>query len=241
MNFTRHRFMTSTAFSLILAMGIVSPGLANTIAIIGTGNVAQALGPEFAALGHQVVYGSRNPDRDDVHELVARTGDDASATDQQSAAAQAEIILLAVPWTVVEEVVGNLGDLAGKIVVDPTNPRREMEDGLLYFGLETSNAQRIQDMAPAARVVKAFNTMAWPTMVDPASSGGPVSVPLAGNDTEAKAVVAELVRGLGLEPFDVGPVRNAHLVEGMYLLWRNGINMGTHFNFHMRRGELPVR
>ena len=63
MNFTRHRFMTSTAFSLILAMGIVSPGLANTIAIIGTGNVAQALGPEFAALGHQIVYGSRNPDR----------------------------------------------------------------------------------------------------------------------------------------------------------------------------------
>ena len=211
---------------------------AETIAIIGTGEVAGALGPEFAAQGHRIVYGSRNPDRDTVRGLVARTGDDASATGQAEAAAGADIVVLAVPWNAVEQVVGNLGDLAGKIIIDPTNPRMVGEDGLRDYAVDPSNAEWIQRWAPQARVVKAFNTMGWETMVDPDSTGGPVTVPIVGDDAGAKAVVTGLIEGMGLEAVDLGPVRYAHVVEGLYLIRGNAGSLGTTFNYHFRR-EAP--
>src|SRR5690606_10199767 len=108
-----------------------APAVAETIAIIGTGEVAGALGPEFAALGHTIVYGSRDPARDDVAELVARTGENARATTQQEAVAGADIVVLAVPGTVAEAVARGLGDLSGKIVIDPTNRFATADDGWL--------------------------------------------------------------------------------------------------------------
>ncbi len=97
---------------------------AETIAIIGTGDVAGALGPEFAALGHTIVYGSRNPSRPGVDELVRRTGSDARATTPAGAAEDADIVVLAVPGLLVGEITASLGDLSGKILIDPTNPMR---------------------------------------------------------------------------------------------------------------------
>ena len=208
---------------------------AETIAIIGTGEVAGALGPEFAAQGHDIVYGSRDPGRDSVSELVARTGGSASATTQADAVAGADIVVVAVPWYAVEEVVANLGDLSGKIVIDPTNPRMVGEDGLRDFAVDPSNAEWIQRWAPQSRVVKAFNTMGWETMVDPDSTGGPVTVPIVGDDSEAKAVVFGLIEGMGLEAVDLGPVRYAHVVEGMYIVWGNARALGNPFTYHLRR------
>lgn len=89
--------------------------------MIGAGQVGSALGPEFAALGHTVVYGSRDPDRQDVRELVSRTGNGASASSPAEAAAPADIVVLAVPGLLVAEVTQSLGDLSGKIIVDPTS------------------------------------------------------------------------------------------------------------------------
>lgn len=97
------------AVLLLVATAWSSTALPETIAIIGTGEVAGGLGPEFAAQGHEIVYGSRSPDRDSVRELVARTGDSASATGQADAVAGADIVVLAVPWYAVEEVVANIG------------------------------------------------------------------------------------------------------------------------------------
>ena len=208
---------------------------AESIAIIGTGEVAAALGPEFAALGHDIVYGSRSPDRDTVRELVARTGGNASVTAQADAVVGADIVVLAVPWYAVEEVVANIGDLSGKIVIDPTNPRMVGEDGLRDYAVDPSNAEWIQRWAPQSRVVKAFNTMGWETMVDPDSTGGPVTVPIVGDDPEAKAVVSGLIEGMGLEPVDLGPVRYAHVVEGMYIVWGNARALGNPFHYHFRR------
>jgi hypothetical protein len=145
--------------------------------------------------------------------------------------------VLAVPWNVVEAVVENLGDLTDKIIIDPTNPRIVGPDGLRDFAVPTSNAELVQTMAPRAFVVKALNTMNWRTMVDPLATGGAVSVPMVGNDTDAKAVVAGLIEGMGLEPIDLGPVRYARVVEGMYLLWGNANTLGSPFNYHLRRAE----
>lgn len=220
--------------SALVGFAGAGAAFADTIAIIGTGEVAHAVGPLFAAQGHEIVYGSRNPDRDDVRELVARTGPGASATTQAAAAAGADIVVIAVPWNVVETVVGNLGDLSGKIVLDPTNPRIVGEDGLRNWARDTSNGEIIQSLAPGAHVVKALNTMNWRTMVDPEATGGPVSVPIVGDDEASKAKVAALIEGMNLEPIDLGPMRYARMVEGMYLLWGNANTLGRGFNYYLR-------
>ena len=228
------RFCSVCAALCLVGLSWSASISAETIAIIGTGEVAGALGPEFAAQGHDIVYGSREPDRDSVRDLVARTSGNASATTQADSVVGADIVVVAVPWYALEEVIANIGDLSGKVVIDPTNPRMVGEDGLRDFAIDPSNAEWIQRWAPQSRVVKAFNTMGWETMVDPDSTGGPVTVPIVGDDAEAKAVVAGLIEGMGLEPVDLGPVRYAHVVEGMYIVWGNARALGNPFHYHLR-------
>src|SRR5690606_33468590 len=152
-----HRSLVVTTF--LITSALLPIARAETIAVIGTGEVGASLGPRFAAVGHDVVYGSRSPERDDVRQLVRDTGRNASAATPAEAAARADIVVLAVPWNAIEEVVRSLGDLSGKIVIDPTNPRIIAEDGFRDFPSHTSNAERIQALAPEAFVVKAFNTI----------------------------------------------------------------------------------
>ena len=227
------------SFRAALAAAIIffgAPAVADTIAVIGTGDVGGALGPAFAGLGHTIVYGSRDPDRGKVKDLVERTGELASATTPADAASQADIVVLAVPGLMVEEITKSLGDLSGKIIIDPTNPL-ERRMNRLEHAVDTSNAEIIQAAAPDAYVVKAFNTLNWKTMVDPDSAGGPVSIPLVGDNGRAKKKVAELVSGMGLEPIDVGPLRDARWVEGMLILWINNRygSMRPSFDYHLRK------
>jgi NADPH-dependent F420 reductase len=226
--------------TVMLVAGFAGSAAAETIAMIGTGEVGAALGQRFAAAGHRVVYGSRDPARADVQQLVTQTGPMASATTQRDAAQSADVIVLAVPWDVAEALVGELGDLSGRIVVDPTNPRRIAEDGLRDYAFDGSNAERIQARVPAARVVKALSTLGTLTMLDPASAGSIVSVPIAGDDAAAKRVVADLVAGIGLEPVDVGPLRYAHVIEGLHYLRYNAGQFGeARINFHLPRDPHP--
>lgn len=221
---------------MLTIMACSGTAWADRIAIIGTGEVANALGPEFAALGHDIVYGSRDPSRAEVTELVARTGGDASAAEQAAAVRGADIVVLAVPGGVAEEVARGLGDLSGKILIDVTNRVGRSDDGWLVHDVpgKGSNAELVQSAVPAARVVKAFNTLNWRTMVDPQSSGGAVTIPIAGDDEAAKAVVAELVEGMGLEVVDFGPLRYAHVLEEMLIVWANARGRGAAFNYYLR-------
>jgi NADPH-dependent F420 reductase len=227
----RYRIAIAAVISLLGTLA-----LADTIAVIGTGDVGGALGPEFAAQGHTIVYGSRDPESDKVKELVANTGEDAAATTPAAAAAQADIVVLAVPGLLVEEITRSLGDLSGKIIIDPTNPL-ERRMNRLEHAVDTSNAEIIQAAAPGAYVVKAFNTLNWATMVDPSSAGGPVSIPLVGDNARAKEKVAELVAAMGLEPIDVGSLRDARWVEGMLILWINNRwgSKRPSFDYHLRQ------
>ena len=227
--------MSYRVIAAVLTLMLGAPAFAATIAVIGTGELGGALGPEFAAQGHTIVYGSRDPQRGEVKELVEKTGDLASATTPAEAAAKADIVVLAVPGLMVEEITKSLGDLSGKIIIDPTNPL-ERRMNRLEHAVDTSNAEIIQAAAPGAYVVKAFNTLNWKTMVDPSSAGGPVSIPLVGDNGRAKKIVAELVAGMGLEPIDVGPLRDARWVEGMLILWINNRYGGKRpsFDYHLR-------
>ncbi len=233
-----HDVKESAITILMFIVTVIAPALtsAETIAVVGTGQVAGALGPEFAELGHTIVYGSRDPSKDEVKALVDRTGHGASATTPAEAVAGADVVVLAVPGAVIEAVTKSLGDLSGKIIIDPTNPLRRNEDGLFEMSVETSNAELIQGWAPDAYVVKAFNSLNWRQMVDPNSSGGPISILLVGDNAEAKAFVAALAEGMGLEPIDLGPVRYARHVEGMLILWINKRYVRNEpFEYHLRR------
>ena len=225
--------VAASLLSVVLSLGMALSASAETIAIIGTGNVASALGPEFAQQGHEIIYGSRDPARAEVLELVANTSSNAKATGQVEAVNQADVVVLAVPGVVAQEVAASF-DLSGKLVIDPTNQMAAGDDGYMSHTSATSNAEDIQAMYPDARVVKAFNTLNYMQMIDPASSGGPISIPLAGNDTDAKEFVAELVDGMGLEPVDIGSVRFAHVLEGMLVIWVNARRSGSSYEYHLR-------
>ncbi len=219
------------------AVGVAGLGphsaAAETVAMIGTGNVGAALGRRFAENGHKIVYGSRDPSAADVRELVAVTGNGAVATTQADAAAQADIVILAIPWSAAEDVVRALPSLRGKIVVDPTNPRVMASDGFADYPIEDSNAERIARLAPGAHVVKAFSTLGAETMLDPKLAGGPVTVPIVGDDRAAKERIAVLTREIGLEAVDVGPLRHARIIEGLHYLRANAY--GGRINYHLPR------
>ena len=224
----------SLAAAAVAVAGVGSlSAAAETVAMIGTGNVGAALGRRFAENGHKIVYGSRDPSAADVRELVAATGNGAVATTQAEAAAQADIVILAVPWRAAEEIVRALPDLRGKIVVDPTNPRVMADDGFADFPVEGSNAERIARAAPGADVVKAFSTLGAETMLDPRLAGGPVTVPIVGDDRAAKERIAVLTREIGLEAVDVGPLRHARIIEGLHYLRANAY--GGRINYHLPR------
>jgi predicted dinucleotide-binding enzyme len=198
----------------------VSATSAETVAVIGTGNVGMAIGTEFAGLGHTVIYGSRSPVSLKTMDLVTKTGDKASAALPGEAAAKADVVVLAVPGMVTETVASSLGDLGGKIIIDATNPlKREGEVLQFEYGVDTSNGQIVQALHPDAFVVKAFNTITWQKMIDP---GKPAPVmPLAGNSAEAKARVAEWVQAMGIDTIDIGAIEHARVTEQSVVLMLN--------------------
>jgi len=226
--------LTTAALSVVAVL-LPLAAQADTIAIIGTGRVASALGPQFAKQGHTIIYGSRDPSSEEARSLVAETAGGASVTGQSEAAQRADMVVIAVPGGVAVDVVRSLGDLSGKIILDPTNITTTADDGFRVHAVATSNAELIQAAAPGSRVVKAFNTLNYQTMIDPAGAGGPVTIPIAGDDTEAKRKVAQLAERMGFEAMDLGPLRYAHTLEELLVIWVNARQLGTPFDYHFRR------
>ena len=187
-----------------------------TLAILGTGSVGSALGPRFAAVGHTVVYGSRQPDRDDVRALVARTGPEASAALPADAVAEADVVVLATPWEATQALVRSL-DLAGKVVLDTTNPLSFPDLGLV---VDTSAGEWVQSWAPDARVVKAFSSVGANVMADTDFPAGvrPVMF-VAGDDAGAKAIAMGLAEALGFEGVDAGGIVRSRALEHLAVLW----------------------
>lgn len=203
---------------LAVAFGRATAQEKPTVAIIGTGTLAGTLGPALGHQGYTVVYGSRDPARESVRDLIARTGANASAVGQRGAAARAEIIVLAVPREVVEEVTGNLGDIDGKIIVDVSGgEKRVAPDGYLELAEDSTNSERIQAEHPNARVVRiSLPSIAFfrePLLLDTRAT-----VLIAGNDPQAREAVARVMFDLGMDPWDAGPVRFSRVFDAINVM-----------------------
>ena len=186
------------------------------IAVIGAGNVGKALTGSAIRAGHSVTVSSKNGES--ARELAAATGARAAASDREAVEA-ADVVILAFPWTAVDEVLGDVGEaLTGKVVIDATNPVKADYSGLATEG--TSGAEEVQAKAPGARVVKAFNTAFAARQADPKVAGGlRVDGFVAGDDADAKATVLGLVEAIGFNPVDAGGLAMARYLEGM--AWLN--------------------
>lgn len=182
------------------------------IGIVGAGSVGSALGRGWARAGHEVRYGVRAPGSSKVADPDAPVGTVAEA------AAFAEVLVLAVPWGGAESAVRAAGDLAGKVLLDCTNPLLPNLGGLAV-GHTTSAGEQVAGWASGARVVKIFNTTGANNMADPRYGGEGVTMFYCGDDPGAKEVAARLAADLGFEPVDAGPLAAARLLEPLALLW----------------------
>jgi 8-hydroxy-5-deazaflavin:NADPH oxidoreductase len=188
------------------------------VTIIGAGNMGCGIGHRLVAGGHDVTVVDRDP------EEAGRLAEELRGAAQGGATVEAagpgaelsgEVVILAVYYPGNLEIARDLGDrLAGKVVVDISNPLNETFDGLATAP-GTSAAEDVAQSAPAgSRVVKAFNTTFSGTLVEGQVAGQPLDVLIAGDDEEAKERVAQLVRDGGLRAIDVGPLDRARELAG---------------------------
>ncbi len=192
------------------------------IGILGTGDVGHALGRGFLDLGHEVRMGARAAGNEKAAAFAAEGGDAASAGTFADAAGFGEIVVLATLGTATEAIVGGLADrLAGKIVWDATNPldfSAGMPPQLAISGRD-SLGERVQKLAPEARVVKVFNTVGHALMFRPQLEGGPPTMFVAGDDETAKQRTAGLLAEFGWETADTGPITSSRYLEAMCVAW----------------------
>ena len=199
----------------------------STISIIGTGNMARTIATLAIAGGNTVEVIGR--DQSKAAEL-AKTLGDSTTTGEFGSVPAGDVVILAVLFDSAVSIVSEYGDaLAGKIIVDITNPFNATADGLA-IPADTSIAQMVAEAAPAsAHVVKAFNTL----FRDVLATGGPLDVFMAGDDAQAKASLSVFITSLGLRSQDTGDLSMAHWLEGAGLL-AVGVGRGAgDFNFSL--------
>jgi NADPH-dependent F420 reductase len=193
-------------------------GGAVKVAIIGTGKMGRGFAIALAPK-HEVTVGSRDPDR--ARQVASATGATRGAT-YAEAAADAEVVILTVPWEAMDDTLRQLGELNETVVVDVSYPYRKSEREALKG---TSTAEEIQKRLPRARVLKGWNHVHARHVTAPEVDGIAASVLIAGDDPQAKQTVFALAADMGFHPVDVGPLKATRELErlvGVMLFVRLG-------------------
>lgn len=181
------------------------------IGIIGAGNIGSTLGRRWAAAGHTIIYGARDPQAEKVAALLEATGGGATATTPEGAATAAEAVLLAVPGRAVEALIPALGPhLAGKIVIDATNKVGQSPMDSLAL---------LREHAPDARLFRAFNTLGWENFADPELDGLTIDLFYCGDSGPAQETVHGLIADIGLRPVYIGETEKSVVLDGLTRLW----------------------
>ena len=184
------------------------------IAIIGSGNIAKALGANAVRAGHHVVIASLHAER--AAETAAQIGA-TSADGSNEAVRGSDVIVLAVPATVAADVARVIGpDVSDKVVVDVTNPLKGDMSGLFTDG--TSIAEQLAQILDGAHLVKGFNTLFGSVQANPDMLGTQLDALFATDSDKARDSFAELAASLGFRPVHIGPLTAARELEAMALL-----------------------
>jgi 8-hydroxy-5-deazaflavin:NADPH oxidoreductase len=180
------------------------------IGILGSGVVGRALARGYAAHGHRVRIGTREAEVEGV-----------PCAPVAEVAHGADLVVLAVHGRAAVDVARSVAaDLDGKVLVDATNPLDTSgPHPTLFVGLTDSLGEQVQRAVPAARVVKAYNTVGNALMVDPELPGGPPTMFIAGDDDAAKGTVTGLLQETGWEVADLGGIEASRYLEPMAQAW----------------------
>jgi predicted dinucleotide-binding enzyme len=192
------------------------------VTIIGAGNMGRGIGTRAVAGGHSVTFVDANPE---TAQTVAAEVKKAAKNGVQVSASSigdvqlGDVVVLALWYGTNIEVAKQLGEkLAGKVVVDIANPLNSTYDGLATAPDSSSAEDVAKAAASSAKVVKAFNSTYAGTLLAGQVDGKPLDVFIAGDDADAKAKVAQIVKDGGLRPVDTGPLSRARQIEGMQFL-----------------------
>ena len=196
------------------------------VAVIGTGNMGAGIARILNSARHEVAIGARDPGK--AAALAAEIGSDVAGGGVAAAVKLADIVFLAVPFGAAADTLKAAGDLAGKVVVDISNPITPDFKGLV-IGHTTSAAEEIQRLAAGATVVKAFNTIFAQLLPRDARKTQTLQVLVAADDADAKAKVSELAISMGFEAVDAGPLTNARFLEPIG-------EMNIHFGYFLGKG-----
>jgi len=203
------------------------------VGVLGTGAVAKALAKGFAGTGDDVMIGSREPKGEKAQAIVKEVGAKASAGTLAEAAKFGEIVVICIPGTGVENALKLAGpeNFAGKIVIDVSVPldfSKGMPPGL-FMGTSDSLGEQNQRQLPDAYVVKAFNIVGNPDMVNPDFPDGKPDMLICGNDGDAKKSVTEILHKFGWPTVVyLGGIEGSRELEPFVVLWvRYGIATGN--------------
>ncbi len=192
------------------------------IGIIGSGVVGQTLGIGLTGLGHEVKLGTREPGSEKAQEWLGKAGAKASTGTFDEVAKFGDVIILATHWDGTENALklAGSGNLAGKVLIDATNPLKFGPTGPdLAVGFSDSGGESVQRWASDSKVVKAFNIVPAAIMVNPTLLGESADMFIAGNDPEAKQTTTEILEAFGWPVIDMGSIEEARLIEALGMLW----------------------
>jgi predicted dinucleotide-binding enzyme len=185
------------------------------ITIVGSGHVGRALAGGWRKAGHGITFATRESDSAKAAEFKR---EEFGVVALNGAADTADVIVLAVPWSAIEPTIAALGSLAGKVLIDATDPLKSPRE--LAIGFSDSGGETVARLS-GARVVKAFSTTGAGNMADSSYPGGRPMMAVAGDDTAAKQIVISLAADLGFDPVDTGPLAMCRYLEPLAMLWIN--------------------
>jgi predicted dinucleotide-binding enzyme len=199
------------------------------VGILGSSDVGKSFARAFGALGHDVVIGSRSPEK--LSDFVGGEADRVTSGTFEEAARSGDLIVLATHGMATEEalIMAGKSNFDHKVVIDATNPL-DQSGGIprLVIGLTDSLGEQIQRSIPNARVVKAFNTVGNPLFFKPDLPGGPPDMFIGGNDADAKKLVSQVCEAFGWGVIDLGGIEASRYLEPMCMTWvLHGVISGT--------------
>jgi predicted dinucleotide-binding enzyme len=194
------------------------------VGVLGSGIVGRVLAGGFIKHGHQAILGTRERSKQELEDWIRETPGARAGTFEE-AARFGDLIVLAALGRAIENIIDMAGpaNFAGKTIMDATNPLSDEPpvNGILKYttGPNESLGEQIQAKLPAARVVKAFNSVGNGLMINPQFPQGAPTMFYCGNNEEAKAEVAGIIRQFGWEPYDCGTIVSARALEPLCMLW----------------------